>query len=153
MDGAWSGDPYPDHRVTLVGRPTSMSRLARQRRRQRAHGKASRYVILVIGLMLVLALVAGGVGTAYVVHYANEAPPLNQLKAIVPGGNSEVFAADGTALGYIQSDILRSPIAYKDIPDNLKNATVAIEDQRYWQHGGVDIQGILRSAVKDALGR
>ncbi len=108
-------------------------------------------MLILLTVVGIAALTAGGVGAAYVVHYANEAPPLDQLKAIVPGGNSEVFASDGTPLGYIQSDVLRSPIAYKNIPGNLKNATVAIEDQRYWQHGGVDVQGIIRSAVKDAL--
>jgi penicillin-binding protein 1A len=128
-----------------------MSRFARQRRRRRARGKGARVTLLVLGLVLLVVAIAAGAGTAYVVHYADQAPPLNQLKAFVPGGNSEVFAGDGSPLGYIQSDILRSPIAYKGIPDNLKNATVAIEDQRFWQHGGVDLEGILRSAVKDAL--
>ena len=37
------------------------------------------------------------------------------------------------------------------MPTDLSNATVAIEDQRYYQNNGVDLTGIFRSAVKDVL--
>ena len=108
---------------------------------------------MLIGFVVTLLVIGVGAaaGTAVVLHDASQAPPLSDLHALTPGGNSEVFAADGTRLGYIQSDVLRSPISYRDIPAHLIDATVAIEDQRYWQHGGVDVKGILRAAVKDAL--
>ena len=128
-----------------------MSQLARQRRRHRRGSGASRFLFIGFTAALLVIGIGAGVVAAIVAHYASEAPPLSSLHALTPGGNSEVFAADGTRLGYIQSDVLRSPISYKDIPADLKNATVAIEDQRYWQHGGVDVKGIIRSAVKDAL--
>ncbi len=60
-----------------------------------------------------------------------------------------MFAADGTPLGYIQSDELRSPVGWSEIPGDLKNATVAIEDQRFYKNDGVDLTGIFRAAVKD----
>ena len=64
-------------------------------------------------------------------------------------GSSQVFAADGTRLGFIQSDELRSPVGWNEIPADLKNATVAIEDQRFYKNDGVDLTGIFRSAIKD----
>ncbi len=110
---------------------------------------------LVIASIFAVALVAviGAVGAAalYVMHYKDKAPPLSKLHAIVPGPNSKVYAGNGSLLGYIRSDVLRSPATWSQIPTYLKNATVGIEDQRFWQHGGVDLQGILRSAFKDAL--
>ena len=60
-----------------------------------------------------------------------------------------MFAADGTRLGFIQSDELRSPVSWSEIPADLKNATVAIEDQRFYKNDGVDLTGIFRAAVKD----
>ena len=54
-----------------------------------------------------------------------------------------------TRLGFIQSDDLRSPVGWSEIPTDLKNATVAIEDQRFYKNDGVDLTGIFRSAVKD----
>src|SRR6185312_4153858 len=62
-----------------------------------------------------------------------------------------VFAADGTRLGFIQTDTLRSPIDWEEIPSDLKDATVAIEDQRFYKDDGVDPTGIFRAAVKDII--
>ena len=64
-----------------------------------------------------------------------------------------MFAADGTRLGFIQSDELRTPVAWSEIPADLKNATVAIEDQRFYKNDGVDLTGIFRAAVKDLAAR
>ncbi len=69
----------------------------------------------------------------------------------VSGGSSQVFAADGTRLGFIQSDELRSPVGWQEIPSSVRNATVAIEDQRFYRNDGVDLTGIFRAAVKDVL--
>ena len=62
---------------------------------------------------------------------------------------TQVFAADGSLLGFIQSDELRTPVGWNEIPGDLKNATVAIEDQRFYKDNGVDLTGIFRAAVKD----
>ena len=86
----------------------------------------------------------------YVLHVAQSAPALATLRPLVGGGSSQVFAANGTRLGFIQSDQLRTPVSWSQIPTNLKNATVAIEDQRFYKNDGVDLTGIFRSAVKDA---
>ena len=97
--------------------------------------------------MLIGALAAVG----YVANVVHTTPKLAALQAKVGGGTSQVFAADGTSLGFIQSDELRTPVAWREIPANLKNATVAIEDQRFFKDDGVDITGIFRAAVKDLL--
>jgi penicillin-binding protein 1A len=101
-----------------------------------------------------LVLVAGGiaVGTAvgWVIKTANSAPPLSSLKQRNPGQLSEVFAADGTRLGFIQANDLVQPATGDDLPKTLKQATVAIEDQRFYKHSGVDYEGIVRAAVKNA---
>jgi penicillin-binding protein 1A len=127
-----------------------MSRIARQRR-NRSRRPARRLLLIGLSVAVAAALAAVGTGIGIVVHYVDAAPPLSMLKPVLPGPNSQVFAADGTSLGYIQSDVLRSPVAWSEIPADLKNATVAIEDQRYWQHGGVDIKGIVRAAVADTF--
>ena len=110
--------------------------------------------------VLVIAFVLGVCGIAlaglavvgWVVGVAQSAPNIDQLKPRDPGQVSEVFAADGTPLGYIQSDILRTYVHNNQIPAALKQATVAVEDRRFYQHGGVDYQGILRAAIKDVFG-
>ncbi len=125
-----------------------MSRQARKRRHRRGSTR-----ILFVGLgVLAAALAIGAIAAvAYVVHVARSAPSPRHLRPRVSGGSSQVFAADGTSLGFIQSDELRSPVAWSEIPANVKNATVAIEDQRFYKNDGVDLTGIFRAAVKDLL--
>jgi penicillin-binding protein 1A len=102
------------------------------------------------GSVVAVALVIGAIAAVgYVLKVAREAPSLNSLRPLLGGGTSQVFASDGTRLGFIQSDLLRSPVGWGEIPANLKNATVAIEDQRFYKHHGVDYTGIFRAAVKD----
>jgi penicillin-binding protein 1A len=102
----------------------------------------------VVASVLVLGTI-GGVG--YVLSVANSSPPLSHLHPLVSGASSQVFASDGERLGYIQSDDLRSPVPWTQMPRLLRDATVAIEDQRFYENNGVDLTGIFRSAVKDVV--
>ncbi|MGA9876442.1 MAG: transglycosylase domain-containing protein, partial [Solirubrobacteraceae bacterium] len=98
------------------------------------------------------ALVIGVIAAVgYVLSIAQSAPSLGSLKANIAGASSQVYAVNGTRLGFIQSDELRTPIATSQMPTDLRNATVAIEDQRFYKNNGVDLTGIFRSAVKDLL--
>jgi penicillin-binding protein 1A len=107
-------------------------------------------------LTVVLSLVAAGAGIAgvagWVVNVAQSAPNISQLKPRDEGQLSEIFASDGSLLGYIYSDTLRTYTSSRRLPQMLKEATVAIEDRRFYQHGGIDYEGIVRAAVKDVFG-
>jgi len=126
-----------------------MSRRDRQRRRSRHQHGAGRIVLL--GASVVLAALTLGVAgiVGWVVSVANSAPAIEELKPVNPGSSSVVYAADGTRLGFIQSDILRTQVRYADIPQVMKDATIAIEDKRFWEHTGVDFEGIVRSGFKN----
>jgi penicillin-binding protein 1A len=128
-----------------------MSIQARQRRRRHNRGGPARILLVGFGVVAVMLVVGAIAAVGYVLSVAHSTPPLAQLKPIVSGASSQVFAADGERLGYIQSSDLRSPIPSAQMPTNLRNATVAIEDQRFYQNDGVDLTGIFRSAVKDAV--
>ena len=121
----------------------------RSRRRQRRRGGLSGKLVLVGGALLAaLAALAIGV-TSWVLDVAAKAPPLSSCKSIDKGGNSAIFAADGSKLGVVASDEARTPVALKRIPKDLQLATVAIEDQRFYEHGGVDPDAIVRAFFKD----
>ncbi len=126
-----------------------MSRQARQRRRRHNRSGPTRFLLVGSGLIVTACIVGAIAAVAYVLSVAQSAPALGRLHPILSGGSSQVFAADGTPLGFIQSDELRSPISWGEIPADLKNATVAIEDQRFYKNDGVDLTGIFRAAVKD----
>src|SRR5690349_24645174 len=127
-----------------------MSRHARQRRRRRNRAGPTR-ILIVGGIIFAGALIIGSIAAVgYVLDVARSAPSLASLHPLL-GGSSQVFASDGTRLGFIQSDQLRSPVSWDEIPEDLKNATVAIEDQRFYKNNGVDVTGIFRAAVKDVV--
>jgi penicillin-binding protein 1A len=121
----------------------------RQRRRRRHSSDPARLVLIGLGMLFGSAVVALGIVVGYVVSVANSVPALDTLKPVDNGANSAVYAADGSPLGVITSDKLRSPIPSSQIPAILKQATVAIEDQRFYQHHGVDLQAIIRAAATD----
>src|SRR5882672_773947 len=65
---------------------------------------------------------------------------------------TEVFAEDGTAMGkYYKDKGNRSSVEFKDISPNVVNALVATEDERFYEHSGIDGYSVLRAVVK--LGR
>jgi penicillin-binding protein 1A len=104
-------------------------------------------VIGAVGAILLAVIV----GVGYVLALAQSAPSLSKLTPRLAGATSQVYAANGTRLGFIQSDVLRSPITTAQMPNYLRQATVAIEDQRFYKNNGVDLTGIFRSAVKDII--
>src|SRR5689334_7863688 len=105
-----------------------MSRLQRQRRMRRNKGGPHRILFLGFGLLLTGVAIAAISAVAWVVNVANSAPPLDANKPIQLGATSRVYAADGkTRLGFIQADVIRTPIPQDQIPNNLRNATVAVE--------------------------
>jgi penicillin-binding protein 1A len=71
------------------------------------------------------------------------------LRPVEIGANSFVYAYDGSLLGSIPAERNREPVTSVQMSKWLPRATVAIEDRRFWQHGGVDYVGIARAAWKD----
>jgi penicillin-binding protein 1A len=127
-----------------------MSRRERQRRRrrQRGHPAARGLVVTFLVFFAVVGLgVLGVVG--WVVSVAESAPSIDELKPVDEGANSIVYAADGSKLGFISSLVLRTPVPDKAIPDRVKEATVAIEDRRFYEHKGVDYEGVVRAAIRN----
>jgi penicillin-binding protein 1A len=94
---------------------------------------------------VIAALSAAG----YVLAIASTAPDLSELKPQDKGQISVVYAADGSRLGFVQSDILRRVIPWSDMPVELRRATVAIEDERFYKHEGVDVSAIVRAGIKN----
>jgi penicillin-binding protein 1A len=122
----------------------------RTRRRQRRRGtRIGGKLLLAFGGVLLLLAIAGIAVTSWVLGVAADAPSLSSCRPIDRGGNSTVYAADGSRLGVIDSSEARTPVSIRRIPRSVQLATVAIEDQRFYEHGGVDTEGILRAALKD----
>jgi penicillin-binding protein 1A len=123
-----------------------MTQRARRRHRNGKKHSRLRLAVLAVITVVMLAITAAG---SWVYGVADDAPSIDQLRPIDQGQNSVVFAADGSRLGYIQSDEARTPVSIDRIPKDLQFATVAIEDERFFEHEGVDWEGVLRAAVEN----
>jgi penicillin-binding protein 1A len=126
-----------------------MSRRERNRRRRRNQGGPHRIIFLTLGLVFTGIAIAGIAAVAWVVNVANSAPSLDTKKPIELGATSRIYAADGTRLGFINANILRTPVTSDAVPEVVRQATVAIEDRRFYEHKGVDFEGIVRAGVKN----
>jgi penicillin-binding protein 1A len=117
----------------------------RRRRRNASTGP----VFLILGITFAVVAIGATSVVGYVLNIASSAPSFDKLKPIDPGSTSIVYAADGSKLGYIESDTVRTPIPGYTIPKVMKDATVAIEDERFYKHKGVDAEGVIRAAIKN----
>jgi penicillin-binding protein 1A len=129
-----------------------MSRRERQNRRSRNRGHPVRRVAIVAAILTLCGAVIGALAAVgWVVAVAQSAPNLSELSPREPHPPTEIFASDGTLLGYVQSKTVFSFVSGNMLPARLKEATVAIEDRRFWKHGALDYQGILRAGIKDVF--
>ena len=120
-----------------------------RRRRRRLRDSGRRKILLGLGLPLAMIGVGVVAGAIWLVSVYDSAPSLASLQPITKGTVSKVYAADGSLIGVIHSDKIRQPIASDSIPEDLKNATVAIEDRRFYSHGGIDPSAIIRAGWED----
>ena len=78
-------------------------------------------------------------------------PALDTLTDYRPKMPLRIFTADNVLIGEFGEE-RRTLVHFKDIPDVMKKAVLAIEDDRFYEHGGVDYWGILRAALHNATG-
>jgi penicillin-binding protein 1A len=122
-------------------------RRRRKRRQERIRRRKRVAIVLgVLGGVVVAIFLSVGLGAGAALTSGCD---LNSLRPVEIGQNSFVFAANGSLLGTIPAEKNRQPVALSEMSPWLPKATVAIEDRRFYQHGGVDYEGILRAAWRD----
>ena len=99
-------------------------------------------LICIVGLIISAGLV---LGYALVVAQPN-LPSLDALTDYRPKVPLRVYTADHVLIGEFGEE-RRSVVRIQDVPDYLKKAVLAIEDARFYDHGGVDLTGILRAGT------
>jgi penicillin-binding protein 1A len=99
------------------------------------------------GLILASALL---VGFMLAMAYPN-LPALDALTDYRPKVPLRIFSADNVLIGEFGEE-RRNIVRFKDIPDMMKKAVLAIEDDRFYEHGGVDYFGIARAALHNLAG-
>jgi penicillin-binding protein 1A len=120
-----------------------------RRRRRKPRPSLWKKLLLVAAVVGAMFAIVGTIAAGWVVKVYDSAPPLSSLQPVQKGRSSAIYAADGSLIGFIRSSNIRQPVSSAALPEDLKNATIAIEDRNFYHHGGVDPTGILRAAWKD----
>ena len=95
---------------------------------------------------------AAGVGTAagILLGYEYNLPPIRSLEDYRPDVITTIYADNGRSIGEFAVE-RRILVSYDEIPQNLRNAIIAVEDSRFYHHSGVNYYAIARAVVKDVM--
>src|SRR3954468_23991190 len=128
-----------------------MTHYQRKQRRAQKRGSHKARNTVFVSLGVLLAILGIGIASVlgYVISIAATTSNIDELKAINKGETSAVYASNGRLLGYVRSSIIRQPVVESDIRQDVRDATVAIEDSRFYKHHGVDYEGVIRAAMKN----
>ena len=102
------------------------------------------------GLVLAGAVIGGLLVTYALVVMMPKLPNLDAITDYRPKVPLRIYTADHVLIGEFGEE-RRSLVNLDDIPAYMKNAVLAIEDARFYQHGGVDVIGILRAVLTDVM--
>ena len=92
-------------------------------------------------------LIGAGIAAGGAVIAFGSRCDLDALHPARIGQNTFVYAADGSLLGVIPAERNREVVTLREMSPWLRQATVAIEDRRFYDHGGLDAEGIARAPV------
>jgi penicillin-binding protein 1A len=142
-DGSDGNGRPPGPLLDLSG-PTEPPRPTRPRL------KKLRLALLLLGLGI-LALVSWIFGIMMAV--AQDLPKLENRQQYLAAQNSKVYDREGHYVTTLTGNEHRILVDSPDISPTVKQAVVAIEDERFYDHRGVDVIGIARAVIKDVVAR
>ena len=132
---------------------SSIKRRARQIDRKPV--KVRRKIGVVFGkILLICVLIIGVVGVSTVVGAVKgilaSAPDISAVDVIPTGFSTTVLASDGSEIATLVAEgSNRRSVTLDEIPKDLQHAVVAIEDERFYEHNGIDLKGLARALVAD----
>ncbi|MFD1213501.1 transglycosylase domain-containing protein [Arthrobacter sp. GCM10027362] len=104
--------------------------------------------VLAAGLLVPAAAVAG-VGATSSIEYFDKLPAELNTSPLSQG--SKIYSADGKLIATFYAEN-RVPVKLDKVSQHMRDAIVSIEDVRFYEHGGVDPQGIMRAALSNMAG-
>ena len=117
--------------------------------RKRAKRRIGWVLKFIIGLFIFVLVMAAGIGIGFITANINAKPDL--AKDIVPPASSQIYDSAGNEIANIHATENRMPVKIEQIPINLQQAFVAIEDNRFYEHRGVDPRGLARAVYANLM--
>lgn len=111
-------------------------------KRRRTSGSSARRR-LILGILIFVVVMLTGVGCGMLTAGMNTKPDL--AKDILPPASSQIYDINGKEIANVHATENRRPVKLEQVPKNLQDAFVAVEDNRFYDHFGIDPRGIIRA--------
>ncbi|HKL98889.1 MAG TPA: transglycosylase domain-containing protein [Mobilitalea sp.] len=101
-----------------------------------------------IVFVVFLVIVGGCAGYGYLKGLADSAPDVSQIDVVPRGFTTTVYDSEGNVIEHLITALSnRFYVDIEEIPEVIKNAFISVEDERFYNHDGIDVRGILRATV------
>jgi penicillin-binding protein 1A len=130
--------------------PNRSNAQSRSGSKSKSHSGRNRLLLVLGGLVLACVLIVALLGAYAVIFMKPRLPSLDAIIDYQPKMPLRIYSADHVLMGEFGEE-KRSLVKLNEIPADMKNAVLAIEDARFYQHGGVDYLGIARAMFSDVL--
>lgn len=104
-------------------------------------------ILAAAGLAIAAIALARPVSAVFSAAQPGESNRLEELEELAQ--RSIVYSRDGETMAVLKAEENRSPVDLKQVPEHLVDAVIAVEDERFWQHGGVDIRSTGRAMMSN----
>ena len=106
-----------------------------------------------ITLAVIVAIICVNAGLGYVKGLADSAPNISQIDVVPKGFTTYVYDSEGNVIEHlVGAHSNREYIELSQIPKLVRNAFISIEDERFYDHDGIDVRGIFRAFVLGVKG-
>ena len=132
------------------GKENAAKQSAKLQRRGKRKSHSAGLAIIRLSLICIISVILAGVIFAYLYakNLIDQLPDVSTIDISPTGYMSTVYDSDGNEIETLASTgANRTYVVLSDIPEDLQHAFVAIEDLRFYEHNGIDLQGIIRAAV------
>ena len=118
----------------------------KKRKKKKNEHKALRLTLITLLVVFLFSCVsAAGIGLAMI----KSAPPLDVDKVLNPSEPSVIYDDKNKLVDTVISDTYRTIVSYDEVPSNLKNAFISIEDERFFNHGGIDYKRVFGAFIRN----
>lgn len=115
--------------------------------RKKSGGSKNR---ILTGFLIVALVLVVGIGVGFLTATINTKPNLSDIR---PPASSQIYDVNKVEIATVHAAENRVPVKLADVPTNLQNAFVAVEDARFYDHHGIDFIGIMRAVVVNLTNR
>lgn len=109
-------------------------------------------MLKILKTIIICLLSLGIMGVSILYGFSSFFAPPNMDETLIPDAASQFYDINGNAIYTTLSEERRIPVTINDIPKHVQQAFIAIEDNRFYEHGGIDYRGTARALVSTLSG-